>query len=260
MAWSAYEALYKVLMNINESSCQPYGMASALIVIGVSAWYPDSGVSSLSWKILQFPTKFQLTGTPTIMLSPMNDVWNKCVPEHYKESCYRPQTKFVKVMFLQVPVCPQGGLCLEGSLSRWVVPVQGVSVQGDLCRGGGGLCPGGFCPGGLCPEGSLSRGSLFPRGVSVQDGEFLSRGGLCPGGVVSVRVVRAGGTHPTGMHSCSYKNFVLGEKSLTVVVLLPFVRTWQLWLRWLICCDIFLLQKERHMPTVNYIKPIRVFH
>ena len=33
---SAYETLYKVLMNINESGCRPYGMASALIVIGVS--------------------------------------------------------------------------------------------------------------------------------------------------------------------------------------------------------------------------------
>ena len=37
MAQSAYEALYKVLMNINESGCWPYGMASALMVIGVSA-------------------------------------------------------------------------------------------------------------------------------------------------------------------------------------------------------------------------------
>ena len=42
MAWSAYEALYKVLMDINESGCRPYGMASALMVIGVSAWYPDN--------------------------------------------------------------------------------------------------------------------------------------------------------------------------------------------------------------------------
>ena len=39
---SAYETLYKVLMNINESGCRPYGMASALIVIGVSVWYPDN--------------------------------------------------------------------------------------------------------------------------------------------------------------------------------------------------------------------------
>ena len=37
MARSAYETLYKVLMNINESSCWPYGMASALMVISVSA-------------------------------------------------------------------------------------------------------------------------------------------------------------------------------------------------------------------------------
>ena len=26
---------------------------------------------------------------------------------------YRPQTKFVKVMFLQVSVCPQGGACVS---------------------------------------------------------------------------------------------------------------------------------------------------
>ena len=37
LAGSAYETLYKVLMNINESGCRPYGMALALIVIGVSA-------------------------------------------------------------------------------------------------------------------------------------------------------------------------------------------------------------------------------
>ena len=48
MVWSAYERLYKGLMNINESSCRPYGLASALIVIGVSAWYPDIPLSP--WK------------------------------------------------------------------------------------------------------------------------------------------------------------------------------------------------------------------
>ena len=44
MARSAYETLYKGLMNINESGCRPYGLASALIVIGVSAWYPDNNI------------------------------------------------------------------------------------------------------------------------------------------------------------------------------------------------------------------------
>ena len=58
-----------------------------------------------------------------------------------------------------------------------------------VCLSTGGSCPqGGLCPGGsLCP------------------GEFQSREGLCLG--VSVREtpvqLRAGGTHPTGMHSCS---------------------------------------------------------
>ena len=42
MVRSAYNTLYKVLMNINESSCRPYGLGLALIVIGVSAWYPDN--------------------------------------------------------------------------------------------------------------------------------------------------------------------------------------------------------------------------
>ena len=37
MAQSTYETLYKGFMNINESSCWPYGLALALIVISVSA-------------------------------------------------------------------------------------------------------------------------------------------------------------------------------------------------------------------------------
>ena len=44
------------------------------------------------------------------LLPPANEVWNK-------------------VMFSQVFVCPQGGLCPEG------VSV-GISVQGGLCPGG----------------------------------------------------------------------------------------------------------------------------
>ena len=37
---------------------------------------------------------------------------------------YRPQTKFAKVMFLQVSVCPQGGACMAG--------------KGGMCGWGGG--------------------------------------------------------------------------------------------------------------------------
>ena len=67
---------------------------------------------------------------------------------------YRPQTKFAKVMFSQVFVCPQGGIWEGGgegnSMSR-AVSVQGVSVQGGLCLGV-----------------SLSRGVSF-QGVSVRE-------------------------------------------------------------------------------------------
>ena len=66
---------------------------------------------------------------------------------------YRPQTKFAKVIFSKVFVCPEGV----------------VSVQG-------GLYPGGFCLRGLCPGGSLSREGLYPGGS-------LSREGLYPGGL-----------------------------------------------------------------------------
>ena len=111
---------------------------------------------------------------------------------------YRLQTKFAKVMFSQVLVCPrgggvfvQGGLCPGGCLYRGsLVSFQGVSVQGNvfvqgcLCPGGvsvqrgvclGGFCPGEvsvqgcLCPGGLCPEGSLSRGVSVQGGFSVRE-------------------------------------------------------------------------------------------
>ena len=46
---------------------------------------------------------------------------------------YRPQTKFAKVMFSQVFVCPRGGsgLCPED-----LHPGVGVSFQDSLCPGG----------------------------------------------------------------------------------------------------------------------------
>ena len=47
-------------MNINESSFRPYGLASALIVISVSAWYPDNDSATLllvqlDWDSWLFP-------------------------------------------------------------------------------------------------------------------------------------------------------------------------------------------------------------
>ena len=78
-----------------------------------------------------------------------------------KFSYYCPQTKFAKVMFSQVSVCPQGGLdlCPGGSLS------------------GGSLSRGGLCAGGVSGQGrSLSGGSLVmetpPR--TVTSGRYAS--------------------------------------------------------------------------------------
>ena len=66
---------------------------------------------------------------------------------------YHPQTKFAKVMFSQVSVCPQGS-----SLSR------------------GDLCPRGLCPGVVCVRGSLSGGGVSVQGrVSVQWGSLSGR-------------------------------------------------------------------------------------
>ena len=69
-----------------------------------------------------------------------------------KRSCYRPQTKFAKVMFLQVSVCPQGGgACVVapggGGGHAWLL------LGGCACLLGGRawLLPGGACvvaPGG----------------------------------------------------------------------------------------------------------------
>ena len=72
---------------------------------------------------------------------------------------YRPQTKFAKVMFSPVFICPQwGGLCPgEGSLSKGGSLSRGVSVQ----RGGS-----------VQGRGSLS----LPGGVSVRGGGSVRRG------------------------------------------------------------------------------------
>ena len=100
----------------------------------------------------------------------------------------RPQTKFTKVMFSQVFVCPF--VCLRGSLCRGSL-CRGVPVQGGLCPRvsvQGGLYPGrslsmgvsvhGVSVGGLCARGSLC------KGISVQGGlcpGISVQGGLCPG-------------------------------------------------------------------------------
>ena len=56
---------------------------------------------------------------------------------------YRPQTKFTKVMFLQVSVCPHGGRAwlLQGG-HAWLLP-RGVGVRGFFWGGMHGFFLGG---------------------------------------------------------------------------------------------------------------------
>ena len=95
----------------------------------------------------------------------------------------------------------------------------GVSVQGGLCMGGS------LSRGCLCPAGSLFRGCCV-QGVSIQGRGSLSRGVSIRvgGGSLSSRAsvreiptarLRAGGTHPTGMHS--YYTLKVCAKQLKVI-------------------------------------------
>ena len=158
---------------------------------------------------------------------------------------YRPQTKFAKVMFLQVSVCPQRGghaWLLPGGGGACMVAWGGVHgcSRGGMhgCLGGLGcvVAPGGHawllqggmrgcswggmhgCSGGMhgCSRGGM-RGCSWGgmHGCSWGGMHGCSQGGhawLLPGGhgllgggcvFFSMRYGQwAGGTHPTGMHSC----------------------------------------------------------
>ena len=85
------------------------------------------------------------------------------------EGCYLPQTKFAKVMFSQVSVCPRrsGGVCFN---SCWDIH------------------PLGRHPPGQTPPWA---DTPFPRADPPPAQCILGYG------------QQAGGTHPTGMHSCS---------------------------------------------------------
>ena len=93
---------------------------------------------------------------------------------------YRPQTKFAKVMFLQVSVCPQGG-------RAWLLPggARGACVVKGGVHGEGGAC---VVKGGMRGEGGACVAKGGVRGMHTPPRDTA---GHC-----------AGGTHPTGMHSC----------------------------------------------------------
>ena len=91
---------------------------------------------------------------------------------------YRPQTKFAKVMFLQVSVCPQWG-------STWASTSQAGTP--------GQVHPlGRYTPGRYTPWQVHPLGRYIPRQVHPPRPQCMLWYGQ-----------QAGGTHPTGMHSCN---------------------------------------------------------
>ena len=86
-------------------------------------------------------------------------------------SNYHPQTKFAKVMFSQVSVCPRGGMC------------------------------GKHAPRHTCPPGMHAPGHAHPLGACMPPGMHTSQARTPQPGTTRC-AKQAGGTHPTGMHSC----------------------------------------------------------
>ena len=60
-----------------------------------------------------------------------------------KRDFYRPQTKFAKVMFLQVSVCPQGGV--HGCQGVWMVAGGMRGEEGHAWQRGACVVKGGMC-------------------------------------------------------------------------------------------------------------------
>ena len=124
---------------------------------------------------------------------------------------YHPKTKFAKVVFLHVSVCPQWGGGIPARLAGLQAHTRGGERLRGLARGSPGPHPGrrlrGLAGGGRSPcphpgggevEGSGQGGfsSPTPRGVCIP--ACIEADTPLP----QQTATAAGGTHPTGMHSC----------------------------------------------------------
>ena len=142
------------------------------------------------------------------------------------QSCYHPQTKFAKVMFLQASVCPQGGgVCvvapgghawllwggMHGCSGGHVWLLWGVGGMHG-CWGACMVAPGGACavalggcvvaPGGACVVAPGGACVVAPRGACV-----VAPGGghawLLPGGCAWLLPGGHAWLLPGGMRGCS---------------------------------------------------------
>ena len=110
-------------------------------------------------------------------------------------SCYCPQTKFAKVMFLQVSVCPQEGClphCMLGHTPWQVHPREGTT-------------PSRYTP--TTPRAGTPPWQVHPR-AGTPPGRYTPKRGTPhrqvhpPAQCMLGYGQQAGGTHPTGMQSC----------------------------------------------------------
>ena len=119
---------------------------------------------------------------------------------------YRPQRSCEGSVFTRVcqSFCSQGeGLCYPSMHCRWYPSMpcsRGCAIPACLAAGWGGLLRGGLLQGGclLWWSGRSARGGLLLGGPASG-----GCGDPTPPSRKQTATV-ADGTHPTGMHSCSY--------------------------------------------------------
>ena len=93
---------------------------------------------------------------------------------------YRPQTKFAKVMFSQVSVCPRGGGMHGGACVAWGACMAGCMCDGRACVMGEVCMAVGTCMVGACVagEGHASlRGHVW-QGACMAGGHVWLMGGM----------------------------------------------------------------------------------
>ena len=186
------------IKNFRHSLCVQITFSTFLIIVAIMCWKPKCSISTHpTFVAIVIRSTDHLCTTIVYTMAELFFGCNTFFFINWTRNIHHPQTKFAKVLFSQVSVClrGEGGLC-PGGICPEGVSVQGVSLSRES------LSRGCLCPGSLCPRVSVwgvSVQGVSVQGVSVWGSLFrgsLSRVGLCQ------RRLCAGGTHPTGMHSC----------------------------------------------------------
>ena len=136
---------------------------------------------------------------------------------------YRLQTKFAKVRFSQVSVCPHGGMRGGGVVWQGVC-MMGVCMAGGMC--GRGACMVGRCMAkGACVCGGGTHGQGGVHGQRGVHGWGACMAEACVAGghawlgacMAGQTATAAGVTHPTGMHSSCHYRLWDGSPEITII-------------------------------------------